>query len=225
MSHDRSRRGWSHIATCTARTVGRILRVRAWDVVLRFERVPEVERLRLIAEAAERDLKSSWPTGVTTDQLAKYDWFLLIIGCSLHPGSSERRQWWFCGDHREWQPGGSDDGEDQQERRGVPDIGRQDVAEDQLIRTAMLAGADLCHPVARARAGGSTGSSITLMVARPDLQQPVSLTSRWVRSISCGSSLPEAVGSAVAATLIGTVPAAITPLAKSTSYPKFDRSG
>lgn len=35
----------------------------------------------------------------------------------------------------------------------------------------------------------------------------------------------EAVGSAVAATLVGTVPAAITPLAKSTSYPKFDRSG
>lgn len=49
---------WLMLKTSTARTVGRILRVCAWDVVLRLEGVPEAERLRLIAEAAERDLKS-----------------------------------------------------------------------------------------------------------------------------------------------------------------------
>ena len=50
---------WLVLRSATARTVGRILRVCAWDVVLRLEGVPEAERLRLIAEAAERDLKSS----------------------------------------------------------------------------------------------------------------------------------------------------------------------
>lgn len=50
---------WLLLRTSTARTVGRILRVCAWDVVLRLEGVPEADRLRLIAEAAERDLKSS----------------------------------------------------------------------------------------------------------------------------------------------------------------------
>jgi hypothetical protein len=50
---------WLMLKTSTARTLGQILRVCAWDVVLRLEGVPEVERLRLIAEAAERDLKSS----------------------------------------------------------------------------------------------------------------------------------------------------------------------
>lgn len=50
---------WVVRRTFTVRTVGRILHVCAWDVVLRLEGVPEAERLRLIAEAAERDLKSS----------------------------------------------------------------------------------------------------------------------------------------------------------------------
>ncbi len=50
---------WIMARTHTARTVGRILRVCAWDVVLRLEGVSKAERLRLIAEAAERDLKSS----------------------------------------------------------------------------------------------------------------------------------------------------------------------
>ncbi len=47
------------LRTHSARTVERILRVCAWDVVLRLKAVPRTERLRLIAEAAERDLKSS----------------------------------------------------------------------------------------------------------------------------------------------------------------------
>jgi hypothetical protein len=50
---------WLVLRTATARTVDRILRVCTWDVALRLEDVPEVERLRLIAEAAERDHKSS----------------------------------------------------------------------------------------------------------------------------------------------------------------------
>ncbi|MCW2502435.1 MAG: hypothetical protein JWO79_719 [Actinomycetia bacterium] len=50
---------WLVLKTSTARTVGRILRVCVWDLLMRREGVPEVERLRLIAEAAERDLKSS----------------------------------------------------------------------------------------------------------------------------------------------------------------------
>jgi hypothetical protein len=50
---------WLLLRTAAARTVGRILRVCAWDVVLRLQGVSETERLKLIAEAAERDLKSS----------------------------------------------------------------------------------------------------------------------------------------------------------------------
>jgi hypothetical protein len=47
------------LKTRTARTAARIVRVCAWDAVLRLKGVPRGERLRLIAEAAERDLKSS----------------------------------------------------------------------------------------------------------------------------------------------------------------------
>ena len=49
---------WLMLKTHTARTVTRIVRVCAWDAVLRLKGVRQHERLRLIAEAAERDLKS-----------------------------------------------------------------------------------------------------------------------------------------------------------------------
>jgi hypothetical protein len=50
---------WLVLKTRTARTTARIIRACAWDGVLRLKGVSRAERLRLIAEAAERDLKSS----------------------------------------------------------------------------------------------------------------------------------------------------------------------
>lgn len=47
---------WLLLRTRTAHTAGRILRTCAWDVVLRLEGVSKSERLKLIVDAAERDL-------------------------------------------------------------------------------------------------------------------------------------------------------------------------
>lgn len=50
---------WFALKTCTSRTAARIVCACAWDAVLRLKGVHRAERLRLITEAAERDLKSS----------------------------------------------------------------------------------------------------------------------------------------------------------------------
>jgi hypothetical protein len=50
---------WLLLKTRTARTAARIVCTCAWDAVLRIKGVPRAERLRLITEAAERDIKSS----------------------------------------------------------------------------------------------------------------------------------------------------------------------
>jgi hypothetical protein len=49
---------WFMQRTRIARTAAWILRVSAWDALLRFKGVPEDERRRLVADAAQRDLES-----------------------------------------------------------------------------------------------------------------------------------------------------------------------
>lgn len=49
---------WLVLKTRTARTGAEILRVAAWDWLLRFKGVSQSKRRALIADAAQRDLES-----------------------------------------------------------------------------------------------------------------------------------------------------------------------
>lgn len=50
---------WFMQRTRIARTAARIIRVAAWDWLLKLKGVPTSTRLKLIADAAQRDLESS----------------------------------------------------------------------------------------------------------------------------------------------------------------------
>lgn len=49
---------WFVLKTCTARTAAGIIRVAAWDWLLRFKGVSQSKRRALVADAAQRDLGS-----------------------------------------------------------------------------------------------------------------------------------------------------------------------
>ena len=50
---------WFLRRTCIARTISKIVRVAAWDWLMRAKGVPESTRRKLIADVARRDLESS----------------------------------------------------------------------------------------------------------------------------------------------------------------------